>query len=265
MRIFTAGHENVLNSLFNYPRGVLFYCRYNFAFLILSVCAFLDSFQYPTPFLDYYSQHGQDKYLIEEIFKNKRNGIFLEIGAHDGISFSNTYYLEKYLNWNGICVEPIPELFEQLQINRECVCENICIDVAEGKKTFLRCFGYITEMYSGIEEYYDPRHLLRITNEIESFSGKKTVIEVDCTSINRLLEKYEITQIDLLSLDIEGGEEKILRSIDFNRIKIHVILVENNFHEESIRSFLSSKNYILVKRIGKDDVFVDNTLYALYP
>lgn len=242
----------------------MFQHKYNFIILMLSVCAFLDSFEYPSRFLGYYSQHGQDKYLAEEIFKNKQNGIFLEIGAHDGISFSNTYYFEKYLNWSGICVEPIPELFEHLKINRTCICENSCIDVVEGKKLFLRCFGYITEMYSGIEEYYDSRHLLRITKEIEEFSGAKTLIEVDCISMKRLLEKYEITQINLLSLDIEGGEEKILRSIDFDQIKIGVIVVENNFNDEGIRSFLSSKNYILVKRIGKDDIFVDKTQPELH-
>ncbi len=222
--------------------------------------SFAHAFEYPKPFPNYYSQHGQDKYLAEEIFKTKQDGFFLEIGAHDGISFSNTYYFEKHFNWKGICVEPIPELFEKLKMNRQCICENVCIDVKEGKKKFLRCFGFITEMYSGIEDYYDSRHLLRIDKEISEFGGERTIIEVDCIALNQLVEKYKIKKIDLLSLDIEGGEEKILRSINFDQIKIGVILVENNFNEEGIRSFLFFKNYVFMKRIGKDDIYVSKEL-----
>ena len=53
--------------------------------------------------LGYKSQFGQDKFLNENIFKNKRNGVFIDIGAHDGITYSNSYVFEKQLDWTGIC------------------------------------------------------------------------------------------------------------------------------------------------------------------
>ena len=59
----------------------------------------------------YYSQFGQDKFIIENIFKMKKNGFFIEAGAGDGINISNTYVLEKQYNWNGLCVEPNLELY----------------------------------------------------------------------------------------------------------------------------------------------------------
>lgn len=62
----------------------------------------------------FYSQAGQDKYLIENIYKNKEKGFFIDIGAHDGITYSNTYYLEKELGWSGICIEPNPKIYKQL-------------------------------------------------------------------------------------------------------------------------------------------------------
>ncbi|MDR2406522.1 MAG: FkbM family methyltransferase [Bacteroidales bacterium] len=61
-----------------------------------------------------YFQYYQD-FLIDFLFKKKRNGIFLDIGANDGISFSNTYRFEKFRNWTGICIEPHPEIFEKLK------------------------------------------------------------------------------------------------------------------------------------------------------
>jgi hypothetical protein len=52
----------------------------------------------------YYSQIGQDKYFIENISNKKREGFFLDIGAHDGILESNTAALELDYGWSGICV-----------------------------------------------------------------------------------------------------------------------------------------------------------------
>jgi len=52
------------------------------------------------------SQLGQDKFVIEKIFNNKKNGTFVEVGAHDGVHLSNTVSLEKFFSWSGVCVEP---------------------------------------------------------------------------------------------------------------------------------------------------------------
>ena len=53
-----------------------------------------------------YSQYGQDIILNDRIFKNKKNGYFIDIGAYDGVCFSNTLLYEEKFDWNGICIEP---------------------------------------------------------------------------------------------------------------------------------------------------------------
>lgn len=55
--------------------------------------------------MEYYSQFGQDKFLDQKIFKGKNSGFFLEIGADDGVRYSNTYFFEKFRGWQGICIE----------------------------------------------------------------------------------------------------------------------------------------------------------------
>jgi hypothetical protein len=55
----------------------------------------------------YFSQYKQDEFLDKVLFKKKQNGFFIEIGAHDGISFSNSFFFEKNRSWEGICIEPI--------------------------------------------------------------------------------------------------------------------------------------------------------------
>ncbi len=210
---------------------------------------------YPQPFEGYFSQKGQDKFLNEQIFNNKKNGFFIEIGAHDGISFSNTYYFEKNLNWRGICVEPNPTIFEKLTQNRKCYCEQVCIADNIGQKPFLRCTGYMIEMYSGLIDNYDPRHLERIDKEIAFYGGSKEIIFVQCVTFNNLLKKYNVSHVDLLSIDIEGGEEALIKTIDFDAVTIDIIVVENNFNEDRVKKILLSKNYKHIARLGKDDIY----------
>ena len=56
----------------------------------------------------YYSQFKQDQFLNEVLFNNKKNGFFIDIGAHDGVTISNTLFFEKQNDWKGICIEPNP-------------------------------------------------------------------------------------------------------------------------------------------------------------
>lgn len=226
-----------------------------FFVLTLLIVQINNGYEYPKPVQGYYSQKGQDKFLNENIFKNKTHGCFVEIGAHDGISFSNTYFFEKYLNWTGVCIEPNPDIFFKLKNNRKCICEQVCISNKTESNTFLKCTGYITEMYSGLVKNYDPRHLKRINDEISIYGGNKETILIDCISINTLFKKYNIQNIDLLSIDIEGGEEHIIKDIDFNKIKIKVVLIEDNFNENKVKDFLICKGYKFITRIGKDDIY----------
>lgn len=224
-------------------------------FLICLTSIGSNGYEYPRPIEGYYSQRGQDKFLNEVIFKNMRGGFFVEVGAHDGISFSNTYFFEKNLEWTGICVEPNSGVFEKLCQNRSCYKEQCCISDSKGQKNFLKCKGYILEMYSGLLEKIDPRHLERIDQEIATYGGSKEVVQVNTMSFKELFQKYNVSHVDLLSIDIEGGEEAAIKTIDFNQVVIDVIVIENNFNEDNIRQWLESHGYCIIHRIGKDDIY----------
>ena len=69
--------------------------------------------------MESYSQHGQDLYVYETFFKNSAaKGCFVEIGAYDGVTLSNTLLFERHLGWSGLCIEPLPSAFEKLRTNR---------------------------------------------------------------------------------------------------------------------------------------------------
>ena len=85
----------------------------------------------------YFSQYKQDKFLSERIFQNKRNGYYVDVGAHDGISLSNTYFFEKELGWNGVCIESNSLVYQKLIQNRNCHNLNYCLTNSNERKNFL--------------------------------------------------------------------------------------------------------------------------------
>ncbi len=206
----------------------------------------------------YYGQCQQDKYLNEAYFKNKRRGTFVEIGAHNGVAYSNTKFFED-LGWKGICIEPIPEVFEELKTNRKALCIQGCISDKPGKAKFLHVKG--PEMLSGLLNKYEAEHLKRVHREVAEVGseGGTEVIEVDCFLLNDILEQTKTYHVDLLSIDTEGGELGIIKSIDYDKFDIDLIDVENNYNCPEIKTFLTSKGYSLVINTGWDEIYKKNS------
>lgn len=205
-------------------------------------------------FGEYYSQCEQDKYVNETFFKDKKNGVFVDIGAHSGIEISNTYFFEKELGWTGICVEPIPDMFEELKQNRECICVQGCISDHDGKAQFIK-FSSPNEWFSGLSDKYNPNQI----KNLENYGVRDhELIEVDCFLLNDLLDEYNITHIDFLSIDTEGGEFDIISTIDFSKYQIDVITIEDNFNDTRFIPFLKRKGFKFVKKLEQDLIFVNN-------
>ncbi|MDQ2719746.1 MAG: FkbM family methyltransferase [Bacteroidota bacterium] len=203
--------------------------------------------------MNFYSQNGQDKF-IASLFRNKKGGVFVDIGAYDGLNLSNTIYFEKYLNWTGICIEPNPEVFKELKNNRNCNCLNYCVNDKKGVFKFLSVSGYGV-MLSGLMDCFDKRHLERIDKIIIEHGGEKSIINIPAFPLKDIFQQYSIIEIDYCNIDVEGGEINVLNSIDFSKVKIKVFTIENNYRTKTIRNFLSAKGYNLISRLGADEVY----------
>lgn len=210
----------------------------------------------------YYSQNGQDVYLDTQVFKGKEEGLFIEIGAHDGITFSNSYFFEKSRNWRGICIEPRKKAFNLLVKNRKTICENVCISKDCGRKKFLEVGGE-REMLSGLYDDYTPDHLNRINRTTNS--EENSIYDVECSPLTDITEKYGIREFDFCSIDTEGSEVEIVMAIDFSNIKIHCFIIENLGSRKGLRAAMKSKGYIFVKQIVGDDLYIIRSELAKYP
>ncbi len=201
----------------------------------------------------YHSQYNQDRFLNEVVFNRKKNGYFLDIGAHDGKTLSNTYFFEKERGFEGICFEPNPKVFAELTGNRHCTLINKGVGKKNGKVEFMAIEGY-AEMLSGVIENFDPAHLSRIDDDLKIKGGQKKIIEIEIVRLDSI-EKLNKIVVDYCNIDTEGSELDILQSIDFETIKINVFSVENNYGSGGIRDFLEKKGYVLFWLSG-DEIYV---------
>jgi FkbM family methyltransferase len=189
----------------------------------------------------YYSQCGQDKFVNAVLYPGKTDGVFVDIGANDGVTLSNTYCLEK-LGWKGLAVEPIPSVFEKLKSSRNCSTLRGCVGEKPGKAKFRSISGY-SEMLSGIVNEYDVSHEERIHREIKEKGGYYEDIEIDRFQLGDLLQEHGLTTIHYLSIDVEGAELSILKGIDFDKVRIETIGVENSHSNHDIQNFLTNRGF----------------------
>jgi FkbM family methyltransferase len=198
----------------------------------------------------FYSQWGQDKFLNNNVFKGYMNGTFVDIGAHDGKLFNNTLFFEETYNWTGINIEAIPSVYDKLKINR-LMCKNLNFAISNSNnvvKDFMINTGH-TEMLSGLVETYDKRHLLRIQNESLQHNCSMSIVKVVTRTLESIFLENKISNINLLSIDTEGSEFDVIKSINFNNVFIDVICFENNYDDVSypIIEYLEDNGYYIFK------------------
>ena len=175
----------------------------------------------------YYSQCGEDQYLNDKYFKNMRNGIFLEMGALDGVTHSNTKFFQDTLGWNGILVEPNPVQYTKLLLNRPlCKTYEAVVSDILGEVEF-RYFEEGMSAVSGVKDTLPPAFMPAWFDNPEYSQLPQECKKIKTMTLTHIIRDSKVDHIDFFSLDVEGHELHVLRSFDFS-VPIGLILIENN-------------------------------------
>lgn len=209
----------------------------------------------------YYSQICQDKFLNKVVFQNKKKGYFVDIGAHDGQTFSNSLFFELNNNWRGICIEPNPSVFKKLDSFRKSINLNVCIGESNKTVKFTQIEGY-SEMLSGISEKYDDRHIERIERDLINKGGKRNEIDIEMITLDSI-EELKNKQIDFVSIDTEGNEFDIISALNFKKLNIKAIVVENNYGDSRIKSHLLEFDYFQLIKLEFDEVYLNKKHFSI--
>jgi FkbM family methyltransferase len=165
-----------------------------------------------------------------------RDGYFVEAGAYDGYTESNTYYLERFMGWRGLLVEPVGLMYREAVLDRPRSRVVNCALVppeAAGRPTTLWFGGKMTVTAGAQGSSRDDRawagtSLIRRERDVYSFQAPGR-------TLSELLDEAQAPAVDLLSLDLEGYEPEALRGLDLERHTPRYILVEAHGDEARAR------------------------------
>ena len=211
----------------------------------------------------FYSFGGIDN-LIQQIFKSQKKGIYIDIGCGHPIKNNNTYLLNKK-GWSGINIDLDIDNIELFKIYRPKDL-NICAAISDEMKE--------TDLF-----FYHSRSALNtIDKKTANYQKAKvtSIKKIKTTTLNNVLGEsiYNSSNIDFLSIDVEGSELSVLKNFNFHKFKPKVIVVEyldlslnkleiknlsiQNAMSSEIYKLIISKNYTLANMIHSDLVFIYN-------
>jgi len=212
------------------------------------------------------SQWHQDYFLYENFFKKRSlypsgyKGFYVDVGANDPVRDSNSWFFDRCLGWDGICIEPNPQLAEKIRSVRSCRVVEKCISDSKGHLTFAVPLT-LRHQLAFVEEDND----MHIMQKMEGTSYNRTVTE--CDTLQSLFDKYDVHKVDYMDFDIEGYELKALSGINFSAVEVDFISIENSFHNKMYEEPFIKAGYSKIGITAFDDIWKRNSdgVYTEHP
>ena len=189
---------------------------------------------------NFYSQFGEDKILNEIIDKNYKNGFYVDVGCFHHKKYSNTYLLFKK-GWSGINIDLEQDKIDVFNLARPYD-HNILSAVSDVSQ---KLTVYKTDEY-GVGTTTEKSLVKDMNNVIDTF-------DINSMTLNNIIENspFNNKEIDLLNIDTEGNDYSVLMSLNLDKYKPKIIIIEshlkniNEIIKCDIYNYLSSKNYKL--------------------
>lgn len=210
-----------------------------------------------------YSQQGEDV-IVEQIMQilgiKKVN--YLDIGAHHSSYLSNTKYFYNK-GGHGVLIEPDPVLFKEIESHRK---KDICLNAAIGFNDEEFADFYLMEQSPANTLSKEEAEYL-VKNKISKI---KKIIKTPLLKVNSIIETYFPKGVDFMSLDVEGIDLDVLKSIDFNKYRPKVVCVETADlspdnkelkKEYPIIDFMKEQDYFIYADTSANTIFVDNKIW----
>jgi len=212
----------------------------------------------------FFGQYGQDS-VIDQFFRalGQEGGFFVDVGASDGVRLSNSFFLEKFRGWRGICVEAHPDYYRLLVENRpSAITYNVAAGDREDVWTDIR-LNYrasLTTLDLSLDDRfqkdYKGYYASREEKKIRGFSNglaKIKMRKIDC-----IIEENQaqIPRVDVLFIDIDGSELYAFRGLDLERWKPRILVLEHTvMGHDFLNRFAIKSGYRLSLTVGADNFY----------
>lgn len=197
--------------------------------------------------------------FYEKYFGNKVDGYFVEIGAYDGYTFSNTWGLAE-AGWTGLYVEPFPEIAQhcrEIHKNNKVIVANYAVSNFEGQ----------TELYLGPRVDFNGNYI-DFPSSTTAYAPDKVTgwgniydpnahMTVPVTTTNKLLKMFGVPpKFDLFVIDVEGTEIRVLNSFTWRRWKPKMIIIETTVNVAEIDAWFATTKYTHIHRDRYNSIYV---------
>jgi FkbM family methyltransferase len=199
----------------------------------------------------YQAQHGEDRWL-EAFFGGKADGVFVEVGAYDGVVLSNTYFFES-IGWTGVLVEPDAAKAARCRSSRPKSQIFECAAVGSGDVDAISFYEVAGgQVYSTVNMTDEHR------KRLDQYGLSFTETRVKAMTLDRILEAAKLSRIDFVTIDVEEGELEVLRGFDLSRWRPEAVMVETNsrFRSAEIRRYFVERGYVFHYSIVNNDIYV---------
>ena len=200
-----------------------------------------------------YSQDQEDLF-INDYFKEKSSGFYIDIGCYHPIKYSNTALLYNR-GWKGINIDMNQTSIDLFNILRKRD-KNICAAISNTSKKTIQYFDHLFSPINTLDKNFSS-----IASKKLSFR-KHTEKTIQTYKFNQIIQKYNINikQIDFINIDVEAHDLEVLEGIDLSIFNAKIICVEianyqNNIKEKQLRDYLNKYNYELIKTVGLNGFF----------
>lgn len=202
-------------------------------------------------FPQYYSVAGQDMFLDQYLFDTRRGGTFVDVGAYDGVTGSNTLFFEMFRGWDGLLIEPVPQHLERASSWRNATTLGSAVGASEDVAEFMIIEEGYTQM-SGFLDCYREETLERVRSHPDH---REKVAPIVRRPLGHLLDQAGISKVDLLSIDVRGDAFDILEGFDFSAFHVQAALVDNPGHDRALHDLLKSRGFKLLEFLGTDEIY----------
>lgn len=203
----------------------------------------------------YFGLNGLDKKL--EQYVDYDDGFYVELGANDGITQSNSYHFELKRGWRGVLIEPTPHKFlacSELRGEKNHIHCNACVGFDYAEKFVEISYANLMSVSRDLNLDLDDiqQHL---TSGTQTLKDNESVFSFGAVAkpLSHILDDSGAPAIiDFLSLDVEGAELEVLKGMDFNKYKFKYMLIECR-DIDRLSFYLKSKNYTVVDQFTTHD------------
>ena len=194
---------------------------------------------------------NEEEWIIRDYFQDRRGGVFVDIGANHYQQDSNTFYLENALGWSGVAVDPQASFAPDYRAHRPRT-RFFSFFVSDSSDTEATLYEVPDNPFVASA---DQRFAERAGTNAKEPLHASTPVKVPTVRLTDLLDRLGITGFDLLSVDVELAEPKVLAGFDVGRFKPLLVCIEGHAEvRQQILDYFATHGYVLLGRYLRADI-----------